>query len=275
MKLDLLICIININFIYSQLDYTEPKSQWKTPCKDGKRQSPIDFPSNFTKYINTNYIKIISVNYGLNSKGLINGTINLQPSNIHSLNITSELGYIIIEKEAIEYRYDLKQIDFHINSEHKFNGLSGDIEMQLIHVKNNDWLVNKNISSNSDTQNSNLIISILLKVASNIDNPIFTNLNLITKGPVINFDLKSFPPFGKPFLFYLGSLTTPSCEEIVNWIVVHSMEKISKKQYDGFRSWIDISYIGVNNNREVKELNGRQLYYQFYPEQILEKKIIN
>jgi len=265
----LFLSLSNLSYIKSQLDYSEPKSQWKTPCGDGKRQSPIDFPLNYTNYDNQPFVKFISVNYGFNSTGTINGTFEIKDKNIYKITPNgTEWGYVIFQKDSIDYKYDLKEINFHISSEHKFNGLAGDIEMQLIHVKNNDWLISKNISS-SDIENPNLAIGVLIKVASLKDNENFANLNIKTKGPIANYNIQAFPPFGKPFLFYLGSSTTPNCEENTNWVIVHTMEKISKDQYDGFRSWLDTSYPGVMNNRKTQKINDRKLYYQFYPEQVV------
>jgi len=263
----LIVFIILIISIRSQFDYTEPKSQWKSPCSDGKRQSPIDFPANYTNYDNTPFVKISSVNYGANMSGLINGTLEIHHNSRYSLSPNgTDLGYVIFEKKGVKYRYDLKDIYFHMTSEHRFNGLSGDIEMHLVHVKNNEWISSKNITD-LDTENSYLVIGILMKVASSKDHENLAKLNIRNKkGPVTDFNITEFPPLRKPFLFYEGSLTTPNCDESVNWIIVHTLEKISKNQYDYFRSWLDTTYSGLNNNRKTQPIKSK-LYYQFYPEQ--------
>ena len=64
------------------------------------------------------------------------------------------------------------------------------------------------------------------------------------------------------FYYYEGSLTTPGCNEIVNWFVVDAPIQVSTKQMVKFQNaWAkNISFAGGNgNNREVMPLNGREV----------------
>ncbi len=257
-------------FVKSQWDYKEPLSQWKPPCNNGNQQSPLDFPAKAEEYATDQKVIINSVHYGTNSSGTVNGTMVVLHNAKYSIKQQNDtdFGYIMVKKGDINYKYDLVGIHFHSNSEHKFNGLSGDLEMHLVHSKNNGWLTSKNITKDPDSKFTYLVVGVMLKVASYKDNENFANINFKAK-EVVNFNIKDFPPFRKPFLFYEGGLTTPPCTEAVNWIVVHTMEKISKGQYDSFRSWLDKTYTGVTNNRKSQKLNGRKIYYQFYPKQVV------
>lgn len=54
---------------------------------------------------------------------------------------------------------------------------------------------------------------------------------------------------------YEGSLTTPPCDEIVDWFVYTEVFPISKKNYDRLKEAI---HQGHSNSRSVQRLNGRQ-----------------
>ena len=64
---------------------------------------------------------------------------------------------------------------------------------------------------------------------------------------------------------YEGSLTTPPCSEIVDWIVVNDPQPISVEQLNLLNSfWGDNEHFnkttGNGNNRLVQPLNGRTVY---------------
>lgn len=60
---------------------------------------------------------------------------------------------------------------------------------------------------------------------------------------------------------YLGSLTTPGCEEVVVWSMFSESVKISAEQADIIKSWE--SHL-IKNNRDVQELKDRQILVYNY-----------
>ena len=61
---------------------------------------------------------------------------------------------------------------------------------------------------------------------------------------------------------YSGSLTTPGCMEIVNWINFIKPIKISAKQLEAFRALKDGKNADiVDNFRPVQDLNGRPVTF--------------
>lgn len=64
-------------------------------------------------------------------------------------------------------------------------------------------------------------------------------------------DLLEILPDNKSYFNYKGSLTTPPCNEVVNWYLLKNPLEASKEQLD------HISNILHNNNRPVQNLNGR------------------
>jgi carbonic anhydrase len=68
----------------------------------------------------------------------------------------------------------------------------------------------------------------------------------------------------KNMYHYDGSLTTPGCSEIVEWIVLDNLQNISPKQLATFtKKWAgDYSYGRGNGNARVTQpINGRTIYY--------------
>ena len=67
-----------------------------------------------------------------------------------------------------------------------------------------------------------------------------------------------------PYSTYMGSFTTPACNEVVHWINFLTPIKISSAQLQIFRN-LRSSHGGniVNNYRPVQPLNGREVLF-FY-----------
>ena len=61
---------------------------------------------------------------------------------------------------------------------------------------------------------------------------------------------------------YAGSLTTPGCMEIVNWINFMTPLKISSAQLTKFRSLDDKNGANIEDNfRPPQQLNGRDVIF--------------
>jgi carbonic anhydrase len=65
------------------------------------------------------------------------------------------------------------------------------------------------------------------------------------------------------FYNYKGSLTTPGCAEIVEWLVIDDPQPISTRQLREFdKTWKDNQEFaaGKGNNRYTLPLNGRKIF---------------
>lgn len=62
---------------------------------------------------------------------------------------------------------------------------------------------------------------------------------------------------------YPGSLTTPTCDEIVTWHIMKKPLKISKEHLEKFKElWFNVGgEIKDGNNRITLPLNGREVKY--------------
>ena len=69
-------------------------------------------------------------------------------------------------------------------------------------------------------------------------------------------------PLRTVYSYYQGSLTTPGCNEVVEWILFLTPLKISLKQLELFRALMDSEEESlVDNFRPVQELSGRQVTF--------------
>lgn len=68
------------------------------------------------------------------------------------------------------------------------------------------------------------------------------------------------------FWNYQGSLTTPDCNEIVNWIVVQDAQMASEAQLNAFEAAFSGDDYLDGNAREQQKLNGRTIYMRERPD---------
>lgn len=79
--------------------------------------------------------------------------------------------------------------------------------------------------------------------------------------PIANLNLNAYFNTNKSFFHYLGGLTTPTCDEIVNWVVMEAVESISPAQLKTVKQFISKVY-PAGNARSTKLLNARTIYYK-------------
>ncbi|XP_043933449.1 receptor-type tyrosine-protein phosphatase gamma [Protopterus annectens] len=177
-------------------------------------------------------------------------------------------------------RFKAEKVEFHwgqsnasAGSEHSINGERFPVEMLLFYYKTDDFdLFGQSISENRFNQSCILYIQVSPQHNSALD-PIIHGL----KG-VVHHEKETFlEPFVLRGLLpdnigsyyrYTGSLTTPPCSEIVEWIVFSRSVPISLHQLEAFYSIFtteqqdhvkSVEYLR-NNFRPQQSLNGRVVY---------------
>jgi len=238
------------------IDFSE--KGWAGDCIAGVRQSPIDFPSNYA-YNTTDYFKILSTQYKvINDLKFANPPVD--DKKYHLINVTSDHGFLMAKKDGITYKYNLLDVHFHILAEHTFGGKAYATEMHMVHSKDRDYLKANNITeTEEDKVNQYLVVGTVFQADGTTDNADVAKMNLNTFANVDNLDFKVFSKPEMVYYHYIGGLTTPDCNQVVNWVVNANVVKISAKQNNDIRKWITALYPN-GNTRVVQKLNTRTLY---------------
>ncbi|XP_037793615.1 carbonic anhydrase 7-like [Penaeus monodon] len=167
-------------------------------------------------------------------------------------------------------QYTFAQFHFHWGSistqgsEHTINGHAYAAELHLVHFKTEYGSLTEAVA-----HNDGLAVLGIMLLGGLVDNPkltpIIDGLATITNGGTEEHlatmlplqDL--LPPNTNTFYRYSGSLTTPTCNEVVTWTVFQEPISISENQLEEFRKLLgdDGQHHIVDNFRPVQHLNGR------------------
>jgi len=176
-----------------------------------------------------------------------------------------------IDKGGLAGEYIFAQFHFHWGrdsmqgSEHTINGVRYPMELHLVHFKAEYGDLGEAIKQADGLA----VLGIMFEISST-DNPAFT--------PIVNtlasiraadvhedvdgvYPLSAFLPRQRnPFYRYQGSLTTPTCNEVVTWTVFDQAVPISEAQMNEFRAlqFKDETPL-VNNYRPPQPLYNRQV----------------
>jgi carbonic anhydrase len=241
------------------VDFSE--KGWAGDCIAGKRQSPIDFPTNYN-YTDGGYFRVLETVYPV----IDNLTFAQQPANLKSYNLLNvnvtdgANGYLMARKDNVTYRYNLLDVHFHILAEHTFGGKAYAAEMHMVHQKDRSWLAKQGtVETAEDKVNDYLVVGTIFAVDGTTDDSNLNRMNINTGKVVNNLDFTVYSKKDMEYYHYIGGLTTPDCNQVVNWVVNSKVTKISTAQNNAIRNWITALYPN-GNTRVVQPLNGRQIY---------------
>lgn len=154
-------------------------------------------------------------------------------------------------------------------SEHTINHVRFPMEKHLVHYKTEYG----NLSAALEKPDGVAVLSILF-VISEHDNPALAPLiaQVVANKDVAEHNITAdvypltsvLPRDLARFYRYQGSLTTPTCNEVVTWTIFDDHVPVSEKQMDSIRALTDTEKDPlVNNFRPTQPLNGRKLYRSF------------
>ena len=153
--------------------------------------------------------------------------------------------------------WNLFQFHFHAPAEHTIDNQQYDLAMH-------------NVFQKSNGEGQYIVVAILWELDTNAEDDSFiTSLNLAnvagTTVPISNVGLSSLYAWtnSQQKFNYQGSITTPGCEELVEWMVVRTIKKINQSQLDLFRTlWAsNMSFANGNgNNRLIQDTNRRPVF---------------
>jgi len=238
----------------------------------GQSQSPIDIPK-FEVTTNSAGVPWVFTGYGSTT-----GVGMTVTNNGHVAQVDIAGGTLTVSGGGLTEPYHALQMHFHWGStdmkgsEHKMNGKAYPMELHIVNK-----MVSKTVNEALAASDGLAVLGFFFEVQS-ADNaalaPIISKLSSIqNKGDSVSMDtitLDSFLPaesYRKHYFRYSGSLTTPTCNEVVVWSVFGKTIKISAAQLGAFRTLLsgerntaDNAYVRmVDNYRPVQSLNTRQV----------------
>lgn len=195
-------------------------------CKLGKHQSPIDIQTSQT---HKSQLKAIVTAY----KPAVAEIVN----NGHTIQVNlSKAGGVVLQGGS----YELLQFHFHTPSEELIDGKSFPLVAHLVHKNKMGDLA---------------VIAVLFEegVENQAIAPIFSAMPLIEGRMSLtsSFDATSLLPSNLDYYQFMGSLTTPPCNEGVSWQVLKTPVSISPSQIKRFHEAYKM------NARPIQPLNGR------------------
>lgn len=224
-------------------------------CMKGMNQSPIDIIPRIATSENSNGSILLQSNYNLLSRV----HFTFYHHNSYKIEkIAPDQGFVITSKAGDMYRWNLNNVHFHIPSEHTINGERYDMEMHFIHDKDKQFL-RQNKMKDRDPKREALVMGVFFKVGNNIHEGKELEYIKLHNKKKFDFDISKFLNIKKGYYNYEGSLTTPKCDEIVEWIVFKDPIIISRELYQKIFNWVNHSY-PIGNARPIYPLNGRRIF---------------
>jgi len=233
-----------------QWGYLQNGADWC--CAIGKKeQSPINIENSKVILSPAQFLRIWWSNSPVAGKVVDNG---------HTLMFNGPISRCVgVNYLRISELFEAIQFHFHNCSEHSIDGNFFPLELHIVHTLLPDHFddgVTRNLA----------VIAVFFEVDDNHPpNKFLDSLQLDNVGT----DIEIVPSqlLGHlqqpPFYAYKGSLTTPPCSEIVNWYVLAEPLKMTSRQNELFLSrWVKNKLFsgGHGNNRELQQLNGREIF---------------
>ncbi|RGB41471.1 alpha carbonic anhydrase [Rhizophagus diaphanus] len=224
--------LVSSNFAAEDFDYDERGPEhWGQQCKDGIRQSPINFNKN------DHVTPLPHVNIKQSTPNVNSPTISMEKDGHATMFLPQQLKSSSFD--SANYIFD--NVHFHTPSEHRFNGIHTDLEAHFVFK--------------DSAANKYSVIGVLYQVDCAVGNSNFFGsiINLYNQAPnAVPVDINSevFLHIKEAYKYY-GSLTIPPCNETVTWWVVNKPLSISASQLVELRK-----HIGFNS-RPTQPRKGR------------------
>ncbi|XP_044957946.1 alpha carbonic anhydrase 7-like isoform X1 [Hordeum vulgare subsp. vulgare] len=214
------------------------KEEWAT-CGTGQMQSPIDLsdrrasPSPDLGYLNHSYVPADAsiVNRGHDIAVMFHG----------------DAGSLSIDGTA----YHLRQVHWHAPSEHRVNGRRYSLELHMVHLS---------------AQNKTAVIGLLYKIGRRdhflhkLEPYLMRMADMKEKEEKVGLvDPGEARGDGEAYYRYMGSLTTPPCDEGVIWTVIKRVATVSTDQ---LKLLTDAVHDGFEMNaRPLQKVNDRDIRF--------------
>lgn len=208
------------------------------PIASGKNQSPIDIKRSVCT--TDDKLKPISVDYSQVEVGEVSNTGSSWKAQITG-------GKSILTGGPLTSKFALEQFHAHwgsndkVGSEHTLDGTMYSAELHLVHWDTEKF---KSFGEAAGVKGGLAVLGMFLKVGKKHNEELDKITKLLSfipyKNQCVNISEKinclNFLPANRSYYTYDGSLTTPPCNESVNWIVFEEPVEVSAQQLNAFRS---------------------------------------
>ena len=238
----LLVILVSIVIIdpvnAANVDY-EDQSNWSGDWTSGNKQSPINIQSGDSQEKAGLSISVSSPNR--NDETLVwDGT---------KLQVDYDEAELIFNDGDEETKWTSAQFHFHAKSEHHLDGQESDVELHVVFTKQDDssqyLVLGILFDGDDDAETNEFLDNLNLDSLSDGDNTVNVRLHSL---------LDSIE--GKQMFNYEGSLTTPTCDEGVTWIVLSEPVSVPTEQVKPILDiWPNDSSFqnGVGTDRDLQE----------------------
>lgn len=239
------------------------------PTCGGTRQSPVDINTEqVVKSSDRNYM-VTTINYEkADTKSVYTLTNNGRSL---QMDIKAQEFYKVVVGKSI---YTPMQVHFHWGkkrkqgSEHTINGQAAEMEMHIVHRNT------KYPTSDASKHGDGLLVIATFVQESFYSTSGLKHITKALKGGNLNRmgSRKKLQPFalqdilpgkvsGGHYYLYDGSLTTPPCSQVVQWVVLKKRLKIAWYDLKRFRSVRTADGTKLQTNyRPTQSLNSRKVY---------------
>lgn len=193
-------------------------------CSVGSQQSPIDIQSSIKS-------QLPPLQFAWRTKP------DMIVNNGHTIQVNSDLGNTLTVGKD---KYDLVQFHFHHPSEHLVGGKNFPMEVHFVH---------RNLAGNL------AVVGALMTAGR--PNAAFSKIAAAMPakaGPPVKMaaaDPNQMLPARRSYYRYSGSLTTPPCSEVVNWLLLREPIQVARADIDAFAKLFPM------NARPVQKDNRR------------------
>jgi len=260
-------------------------------CHDqcnGKKQSPIDVPAAVQMGSNSGSKPLVFTDYDNVRISVIGnteehyGSSNGNGDRFQNITNNGHTAQLDVDTSAAQAagagvltggplqagsKYNILQLHFHWGSddtkgsEHTYGGKAYPLEMHIVHTR-------EGFSDPLNTPTGLAVTGFMFEIDNSMDNAAITPLTdalasivnseakipFATSGFNLN-DLISPTSTSSEYAYYSGSLTTPGCMEVVEWINILTPLKISSTQLAKFRTLMDSKNKAIQDNfRPVQKL---------------------
>jgi carbonic anhydrase len=200
-------------------------------CGTGTRQSPIDLRDGMKVDLEQ-----ITFDYTPSGFNVVD--------NGHTIQVAVGMGnYITVQNRT----YELVQFHFHRPSEERINGKGTEMVVHLVH---------------KDAEGKLAVVAVLLErgAPNSMIQTVWNNLPLEkhdTVTPAVVVDIGAILPARRDYFTFMGSMTTPPCNEGVLWLVMKQPMTASPAQMALFSRLYPLNArpTQANGGRVVKESN--------------------